>query len=207
MAKETGFLSLRGCDDRQVGGIVGLLVGDALGVNFEFKSPDEIPPRHLIEMQPPVGFRKSHPHVPPCTWSDDGAQALVLLDSLLQHGGRLSLTDFANRLLRLADEGYMALDGDVFDIGYTTECAFHRLHEGVSPHESGGTDEYDCGNGSLMRVLPLALLHAGPDEELVRDAHLQSLIRGATQMRGLRPSTTDGPINRNEMRFWPNWTC
>lgn len=33
----------------------------------------------------------------------------------------------------------------------------------------------DNGNGSLMRVLPLALWHNGVDEALVRDAHLQSL--------------------------------
>lgn len=33
----------------------------------------------------------------------------------------------------------------------------------------------DSGNGALMRVLPLALWHTGRDEELVRDAHLQSL--------------------------------
>lgn len=31
------------------------------------------------------------------------------------------------------------------------------------------------GNGGLMCVLPLALWHIGPDDSLVREAHLQSL--------------------------------
>jgi ADP-ribosyl-[dinitrogen reductase] hydrolase len=37
-------------------------------------------------------------------------------------------------------------------------------------------DAYDNGNGSLMRVLPLVLWHRGTDQELVKDAQLQSLI-------------------------------
>jgi ADP-ribosylglycohydrolase len=41
---------------------------------------------------------------------------------------------------------------------------------------AGATDERANGNGSLMRVLPLALWHQGSDEELVRDAHAQSLV-------------------------------
>lgn len=45
----------------------------------------------------------------------------------------------------------------------------------MPPHESGGASELDNGNGSVMRVLPLALWHIGPDEALVRDAHLQSV--------------------------------
>jgi ADP-ribosyl-[dinitrogen reductase] hydrolase len=32
------------------------------------------------------------------------------------------------------------------------------------------------GNGSLMRVLPLALWHKGTDEDLVHDAHQQSIV-------------------------------
>lgn len=32
------------------------------------------------------------------------------------------------------------------------------------------------GNGSLMRVLPLALWHRGPEEDLARDAMTQSLV-------------------------------
>lgn len=157
-----------------IGGLVGLLVGDSLGVPFEFHSPDQLPKRELIEMEPPVGFPRAHSGVSPGTWSDDGAQALCLLASLMVCG-RLSLTDFADRLLQWLDDGYMAVDGDVFDVGNQTAEALDYLRDGVSPHESGGTSERDNGNGSLMRTLPLALWHTGSDEALVLDAHLQSL--------------------------------
>ena len=62
--------------DRVAGGLTGLLVGDALGVPYEFHLPDALPPQELIEFQPPAGFRRTHRSVPPGTWSDDGAQAL-----------------------------------------------------------------------------------------------------------------------------------
>jgi ADP-ribosylglycohydrolase len=58
---------------------VGLLVGDAVGVLYEFHSPEQIPPRDQIEMTTPVGFRRSHAGVPVGTWSDDGSQTLCLL--------------------------------------------------------------------------------------------------------------------------------
>ncbi|MFM0089011.1 ADP-ribosylglycohydrolase family protein [Paraburkholderia sediminicola] len=168
-----GFLGLRECADARIAGLVGLLIGDALGVAYEFTPPYQIPQRDKIEMTPPEGFRRAHAGIPVGTWSDDGSQALALLESLLECG-KFSLTDFADRLLRWHDEGYMAVDGHVYDVGTQTADALSRLRDGASPRESGGAGEWDNGNGSLMRVLPLALWHAGPDDALVRDAHVQS---------------------------------
>ncbi|TXI89004.1 MAG: hypothetical protein E6Q40_02915 [Cupriavidus sp.] len=158
----------------RLGGLVGLLVGDALGVPYEFHSADQIPRREQIEMQPPSGFRRAHGGVPIGTWSDDGAQALCLLASVIEHG-RLLLVEFADRLLNWLDEGYMAVDDRVFDVGIQTAEALGNLRDGVPARESGCASVMDNGNGSLMRCLPLALLHAGTDAALVRDAHLQSL--------------------------------
>lgn len=174
MNNNEGYLGLRPYADARVGGLIGLLVGDALGVPFEFKTQKLLPSRELIEMMPPPGLRRSHAGVPVGTWSDDGAQALCLLASLLERG-RFSLTDFSDRLVKWLDDGYMAVDGDVFDCGIQTSEALGRLRDGVSARESGGASERDNGNGSLMRVLPLALWHTGPDDALVRNAHLQSL--------------------------------
>lgn len=161
--------------DSAFGGLVGLLVGDAVGACYEFNPPDRLPPREQIEMVPPRGFARSHPSVPPGTWSDDGAQAMCLLASLVECG-EFDVKDFASRLLRWMEYGYMAVDRNVFDIGIQTHKALWRIQEdGVPPQLAGGDGERDNGNGSLMRVLPLALWHRGSNEELVRIAQAQSL--------------------------------
>lgn len=67
---------------RLVGGVWGHLVGDAVGVPYEFRSAAE------IAADGPVRFGASGSHgQPPGTWSDDGALMLALLDSLLAPGG------------------------------------------------------------------------------------------------------------------------
>lgn len=160
--------------DRVAGGLLGLLVGDALGVPYEFHPPEAIPPRDEIEMRPPTGFARAHASVGPGTWSDDGAQALCLLASLLDCDG-LNLDDFAKRLLRWYENGYLAVDGRVFDVGNQTRHAMRALQAGVPPETSGPDTERANGNGSLMRVLPLALWHQGSDRELFELAMRQSL--------------------------------
>jgi ADP-ribosyl-[dinitrogen reductase] hydrolase len=161
--------------ERIEGGLIGLLIGDALGVPYEFHPPEAIPRALQIEFVPPAGFRRAHAGTPPGTWSDDGAQALCLLASLLDRG-RLDPDDLGRRLLAWHDRGEYAVDGRVFDVGIQTARALGNLRCGTPALEAGSTDVYANGNGSLMRVLPLALWHRGRDAELVADARAQSRV-------------------------------
>lgn len=162
-------------EERITGGVLGLLIGDALGVPYEFRSPEQIPLGAPFGFSPPSGFDRAHVDVPPGTWSDDGAQALCLMASLLEIG-RFDASDFSHRLVRWYDEGYLAVDGIVFDVGVTTGRAIISLKSGVPPLKAGPEDVLDNGNGSLMRVLPLALWHKGSVEQLIMDAHDQSAV-------------------------------
>lgn len=162
-------------EERLTGGLIGLLVGDALGVPYEFYAPEQIPLPHQIEYSPPAGFQRAHPSAPPGTWSDDGAQALCLLDSLLACG-RFDPEDFGQRLVRWLDDGYLAVDSHVFDVGIQTANAIAKLRAGTPALMAGSTEESALGNGSLMRVLPLALWHDGTDAQLVADARAQSQV-------------------------------
>ncbi|GGS11865.1 hypothetical protein GCM10008960_42080 [Deinococcus sedimenti] len=80
--------------------------------------------------------------------------------------------------MRWYDDGFMAVDS-VFDVGVQTARAIGQLKRGVPPLEAGAGGEYANGNGSLMRVLPLALWHQGSDADLVRDAQHQSRVTHA----------------------------
>lgn len=160
--------------ERIQGAIWGMLIGDALGVPYEFHRPESIPPAEQIEFSPPRGFDRAHA-VPPGTWSDDGAHALCLLASLL-HCQRLDTDDLMQRLSNWYDLGYMAVDGHVFDVGIQTSSALAAFRRGTPASEAGPKETHHNGNGSLMRVLPLALWHKGTDAELVADAQRQSLV-------------------------------
>jgi ADP-ribosylglycohydrolase len=158
-------------------GILGLLVGDALGVPYEFTKPEKIPPLKEIEYTPPKGFKRAH-NVPPGTWSDDGSQALCVLDAVLNAGKDETIEDaVGHRLLDWRDNGFMAVDGKVFDIGITTNSALLKIARGVPAAEAGMKGENTHANGSLMRTLPVALL--GDQDQIVRAAMGQSRVTHA----------------------------
>lgn len=114
------------------GGLLGLLVGDALGVPYEFHAPEDIPPLAQIEYTPPPGYHRSHGRTPPGTWSDDGALALALLASLLDCG-ELDPNDMGRRFVAWSERGDYAVDGRVFDIGIQTAKSLRAINRGVAP--------------------------------------------------------------------------
>jgi ADP-ribosylglycohydrolase len=77
----------------------------------------------------------------------------------LTHG--LSYEDQMSQYVRWADEGYMTPYGEVFDMGISIRKALLRFLHGTPALSCGSTSVEENGNGSLMRVLPLAMyLHA-----------------------------------------------
>src|SRR5205085_9612172 len=92
---------------------------------------------------------------------------------------KLNVDDFARRLLNWHDMGYLAVDYIVFDVGVQTQVALSKLRAGTPAELAGASGEFDNGNGSLMRVLPLALWHTGSDGDLMEDAARQSLVTHA----------------------------
>ena len=152
---------------RLAGAVWGHLAGDALGMPYEFRTAAQITD---------VEWRGNGTHHQPAgTWSDDGALMLALLDSLLDTGfdpddqGRRSLDWFAN--------GRYAPGGTVFDWGHATSTAMSALKGGIPAIDAGPVGERDCGNGSLMRILPLALVErAASDDRMVEMAHLASRV-------------------------------
>jgi ADP-ribosyl-[dinitrogen reductase] hydrolase len=156
------------------GGVYGLLIGDALGVPYEFHSAKSIPTLSAIEMDPPTDFHRAHDGVPIGTWSDDGAQTLALLDALLRDRA-LDLVTFASNLQNWYHHGAFTPDGIVFDVGLQTQRAIDRLASGIDPALAGPHGGRDNGNGSLMRCLAVVIV-ASSHEEVIRLARRQSLV-------------------------------
>ncbi len=156
----------------------GHLVGDAMGVPYEFRPVDRIGE---------VRWGESGTYAkPPGTWSDDGALMLALLDSLLPdpwvdppRTGGFDTSDQAERFVRWAwEQAYTPSGEGRFDIGGTTSDALRRIRDGVAAEDAGPTDERSQGNGSLMRILPVALTVRDPVKlpELIDQAHRASRV-------------------------------
>jgi len=128
-------------------GIIGLAIGDALGVPVEFK------PRTVIAKNPVVDMIGYGTHNQPAgTWSDDSSLAFCLAEMLCHE---YNLKNLANRFVNWKEHAYWTPYGQVFDIGIATSTAINELYIGQIPIHAGGVHEHSNGNGSLMRILPL----------------------------------------------------
>ncbi|WP_406854635.1 ADP-ribosylglycohydrolase family protein [Alsobacter sp. KACC 23698] len=135
--------------DRAYGALIGLAVGDALGATLEFEERDELP--HHTEMLGGGPFALN-----PGQWTDDTSMAIALAESLIAHP-EFDPVDVMKRFVRWADHGDYSCTGTCFDIGITTRLALNQFHKTGEPY-AGSTDPESAGNGSIMRLSPVALI-------------------------------------------------
>lgn len=163
-------------EDKLKGGLYGLLIGDAVGVPYEFKSSLKIPAHDQIDMFPPKDYHRTWDDVPLGTWSDDGALSLCLL-SCFVYGTKpeLDCTVLGQKFVMWLGEGYMSVDNFTFDVDNQTLRALTAFKQGKPA--SGRNDSSTCGNGSLMRTLPVALwLYEESDQIVIAVAESQSFV-------------------------------
>lgn len=165
--------------DRILGAFYGSIVGDALGVPFEFTLKEHMIPTDQIKMVMSDDFKKTYPGVPYGTWSDDTSMMLCLLEHLNTEQPLHEL------FLEWRDEFKYSVDY-TFDVGNQTYLA-------LSLHKQGKGDQIPSilnkksnnGNGSLMRNLAIPLVYyvqfkpaldASIEQSVVTHPHLISQI-------------------------------
>lgn len=152
--------------DRAIGALIGLAVGDALGTTLEFTQRDDKAPQ-LIDM---VGGGPFELEVG--QWTDDTAMALALADSLISHPDGNPM-DLMRRFVLWRRKGEYSCTGTCFDIGETTRSALRRFKLSGDPL-AGSKDPFTAGNGSLMRLSPVAIRHWNAPEKRRQIARMQS---------------------------------
>ncbi len=131
-------------------GIIGAAAGDALGVPVEFISREE------LTKFPVTGMQGYGVHNQPIgTWSDDTSLALALMDSIVYRQA-VDYHDIMDKFSEWLLCGAYTATEEVFDVGGATDRAIMNYGSGMNPLECGGMSEYENGNGSLMRILPVA---------------------------------------------------
>jgi ADP-ribosylglycohydrolase len=127
--------------------LFGVAVGDALGVPVEFES------REYLDSNPVTDMQEYGTHnQPKGTWSDDSSLTFCLAEALADC---FDIQQVASNFIKWYDDAWWTAHNEVFDVGIATKKAIERLKEGTQPIKAGGKNEFDNGNGSLMRIAAL----------------------------------------------------
>ncbi len=156
--------------NRAVGSLLGLAIGDAVGTTLEFRVRDTYPV--LTDM---VGGGPFDLHAG--EWTDDTSMALCLADSLIACGD-LDESDLMRRFLRWWRHGENSVNDQCFDIGITTRHALEAFARTGNPR-SGSRQSETAGNGSLMRLAPTVIRHHGDRVKAIDGARRQSVTTHA----------------------------
>lgn len=129
--------------------IYGGIIGDSVGLPFEFKSREVLKSNPASDM---IGFGTHN--LPPGSWTDDTSMCLAAMDSIAEG---LDFHDISVRFCNWYFKSEYTPFGKVFDIGNTTRQALENFAV-TNDHTNSGLDsEYNNGNGSLMRMYPISL--------------------------------------------------
>ncbi len=132
-------------------GVMGVITGDALGCPVQFMSRNE------VAAQPVTGMRGYGAFMLPAgSWTDDSSLTLALLDSIRAVGG-IDLNSIMGNFVQWLDHGAYTPFGYAYDIGRGTMSAIQTYKKTGDPLTCGSADEWNNGNGSLMRILPACL--------------------------------------------------
>ena len=135
-------------DNKMKDGILGFVVGDALGVPVEFLDRNTLKKTPVSEM---IGYGTHN--VPEGTWSDDTSMMLASMDSI-QEFGVIDYNDIMYKFTEWVDKFKYTATGVFFDIGIATSKAISNYKSGREPLNCGVNGFNENGNWSLMRILP-----------------------------------------------------
>ncbi len=147
-------------------GIMGVIVGDALGCPVQFMDREELKDRGFVTGMEGHGTYD----MPKGTWTDDGSMTLATLDSI-NALGEVDLEDIMTSFVDWYEDGEYTPFGEPFDIGNTCSIAIENYEKNHNLLTCGGTSAHSNGNGSLMRIMPICLYACDnglSDEEAVK---------------------------------------
>ena len=131
--------------------IIGHAVGDAMGVPTEFCIREYLLKNPVKEM-----IESDKTGQPAGSWSDDTSMEIATIDSFIQNK-EFNYDDIMHKWEEWINEAKYTANNDTFDVGRTCLRAIRNHSLGTEPLKCGIDGEQSNGNGSLMRILPVAL--------------------------------------------------
>ena len=140
--------------NRLKNGIIGFIIGDAMGVPLEFTKRRNEKVIDMLEYG-------SH-NMPKGSWSDDSSMVIAIMQSVIDSRGNINYKDIMNNFILWVEKGKFTSNNKTFGVGGTTFKALRNYYYREEfimykdPLMCGIDDIKDNGNGSLMRILPIA---------------------------------------------------
>lgn len=137
-------------------GMMGVVVGDALGCPVQFLSRDRIknrPQGAVVGMEAGGAY-----NMPEGTWTDDSSMAIATMAGIIEKG-EADPDDIMARFVKWELKGAYTPFGEAFDQGGTCTSAIYNYIEKRDINTCGSTGEYANGNGALMRIMPVCLYY------------------------------------------------
>jgi ADP-ribosyl-[dinitrogen reductase] hydrolase len=157
MALGKGEIKMLDKQDRYLGCLIGLAVGDALGAPIEFRPPGSFEPLTDIIAGGVFNLQRGQ-------YTDDTSMALCIAESILAKRA-FDPVDQLERFVRWYRLGYLSSTGECFDIGNTTRASLEDFERTGLPFRPAGG--LRGGNGAIMRLAPVAMAFASNPAEAV----------------------------------------
>ena len=153
------------------GALIGSILGDALGMPYEFKSRKELDNNPVMDLV----YKKA-------IITDDSSMTLCTIENLLENGNDLPM--LYQKFNQWLMEGYWSFDGvHTIGMGMIVGNALNRIRaeqKQDKPEEGGLTGEMDNGNGSIMRIIPVILYNLNKSlSDMLHEVHKASRITHA----------------------------
>lgn len=135
--------------------LLSFVLGDALGLAIQFFTKktlkEKLQSMSIIEI-----IENSNSNIPLGTWSDDTSLTLCTIESIIEKNC-VDVENISEKFCDWFKNGHLTPFGKAFDIGQTTYKIISDAIKNNKKILTGSSNLYDNGNGSLTRILPVAL--------------------------------------------------
>ena len=157
-----------------VDAIIGHAIGDAMGTPIEYYMRKNLIENKVTEMLGNIGQHNE----PVGSWSDDTSMELALIDSIINKK-EIDYNDIMDNFVQWIEKGKYTPSDHTFGVGRGCLKAIYNYKKGEIPLECGSLDEQHMSNGSLMRILPVALYSY---EKKLSDSEIQELVNNISSL-------------------------
>lgn len=171
-------------NDKIKGSIYGLLVGDAFGVPYEYRTPEYMASLKVIDMLPPQTHQRTYKEARVGTWSDEGSLMLCMMNTI-NDCHTFKPDYYMRQMVAYKNQGLYAVNHYVFGYSRHFEQVIRAYQDGGKLFHLDDTVS-SRDSGTLTRILPLAIFDAKNDAtSTIKLAHTQSLLTNAHPLNGI----------------------